>query len=125
MTLRRPLTTLGAQYSGAAGKRHRLREGKVWIDPPAYYDPPGGLLVFEPRVPRALIYPKGGMTVNGHVELINHQLRQLRSALAVAHALGRKLILPSFVCGYDKAWCATLRPPVPRHRGRPTRALAP
>jgi hypothetical protein len=30
------------QYAAAAGKRHRLREATVWIDEPAYYDPPGG-----------------------------------------------------------------------------------
>jgi len=92
------------QYGGAAGKRHRLREATVWHDPPAYYDPPGGLLVFEPQVPHALIYPPGGMTVNGHIRLINFQLRQIKWALGLAHALGRKLILPSVVCGYDKAW---------------------
>ena len=44
------------------------------------------------------------MTTAGHIALINHQLRQLRSALALAYALGRKLILPSVVCGYDKYW---------------------
>ena len=27
------------QYGGAPGKRHRLREAGVWIDPPKYYDP--------------------------------------------------------------------------------------
>ena len=94
------------QYSGAAGKRHRLREGMVWHDPPSYYDPEGGLLTFHPDVPHSLIYPTGGMSVQGHVALIGHQLRQIRSALALAHALGRKLILPSVVCGYDKAWYA-------------------
>jgi hypothetical protein len=92
------------QYGAAAGKRHRLREATVWIDPPAYYDPPGGLLVFAPNVPHALVYPPGGMDVPGHIKLINYQLRQIRSALALAHALGRKLILPPVVCGYDKAW---------------------
>ena len=92
------------QYGAAAGKRHRLREGTVWHDPPAYYDPPGGLLVFTPQVPQALIYPPGGMDVRGHIRLINFQLKQIRSALALAHALGRKLILPPVVCGYDKAW---------------------
>ena len=93
------------QYGAADGKRHRLREATVWHDPPAYYDPPGGLLVFDPTVPRALIYPPGkGMSVQGHITLINFQLRQIRAALALAHALGRKLILPPVVCGYDKAW---------------------
>lgn len=29
------------QYSGTEGKRHRLREGMVFYDPPEYYDSPG------------------------------------------------------------------------------------
>lgn len=94
------------QYAAAAGKRHRLREGGVWIDPPAYYDPPGGLATFELDVPHQHIYPAGGMDVHGHVRLINHQLHQIASALAIASALGRKLIMPRVTCGYDKAWYA-------------------
>eukprot|EP00966_Prymnesium_polylepis_P334564 7389933-Prymnesium_polylepis.2 len=92
------------QYGGAAGKRHRLREAKVWIDPTSYYDPGGGLLVYPPDVPRSLIYPEGGMTTKGHIALIKHQLKQIKQALALARALGRILIMPSVVCGYDKAW---------------------
>ena len=52
--------------------------------------------------PEGLIHPRGGMTVQGHIALIKYQLKQIRSALALAHALGRKLILPSVTCGYDK-----------------------
>lgn len=29
------------QYAGTDGKRHRLREGMVFYDPPEYYDAPG------------------------------------------------------------------------------------
>lgn len=29
------------QYAGTEGKRHRLREAKVFYDPPEYYDSPG------------------------------------------------------------------------------------
>lgn len=29
------------QYAGTEGKRHRLREGMVFYDPPGYYDSPG------------------------------------------------------------------------------------
>uniref|UniRef100_A0A7S0LS50 Nucleotide-diphospho-sugar transferase domain-containing protein n=1 Tax=Coccolithus braarudii TaxID=221442 RepID=A0A7S0LS50_9EUKA len=92
------------QYGAAAGKRHRLREAMVWVDPPEYYNPPTGLLTFSPSVPAALISPEGGMTTRGHIALIKHQLKQIRSALALAYVTGRKLILPSVVCGYDKAW---------------------
>lgn len=92
------------QYAAAAGKRHRLREGGVWIDKPSYYDPPKGVLTFVPSVPADMIRPAGGMDTNGHILLINHQLKQIRSALAIAYSLGRKLVMPRVVCGYDKAW---------------------
>lgn len=29
------------QYAGTDGKRHRLREGMFFFDPPEYYDAPG------------------------------------------------------------------------------------
>lgn len=101
------------QYAAAAGKRHRLREAKVWYDPPEYYNPPQGLLSFTLNTPHEMVYPPGGMSVRGHIALINFQLRQLRSALALATALGRKLILPSVTCGYDKYWGPLWRGVIP------------
>jgi len=29
------------QYGGTEGKRHRLREAMLFLDPPEYYNPPG------------------------------------------------------------------------------------
>ena len=78
----------------------------LWIDPPAYYQPSGGLVAFDLDVPDELVHPPGGMSTNAHVALVKHQLGQIKSALAVAHALGRKLVMPRVVCGYDKAWYA-------------------
>ena len=94
------------QYGGADGKRHRLREAMAWEDDPAYYDPPGGLLRYDADVPTALVHPVGGMTASAHVALVDYQLAQLGAAFALAFALGRKLVLPALVCGYDKAWFA-------------------
>ncbi len=101
------------QYAAAAGKRHRLREARVWIDPPEYYAPEGGVLSFDLDVPESLVSPAGGMSVQGHIALINHQLRQIRSGLALATALGRKLVLPSVTCGYDKYWGPLWRGVIP------------
>ena len=64
----------------------------------------GGLLTMSLDLPRELIYPQGGMDVHHHIKLINAQLKQLKSALALAHALGRILVLPPITCGYDKYW---------------------
>jgi hypothetical protein len=30
------------QFAGLEGKRHRLREAKLWADPPEYYNHPRG-----------------------------------------------------------------------------------
>ena len=92
------------QYGGAPGKRHRLREAMVWEDPPEYYDPPGGLLTFEPDAPARLVAPPGGMSTEGHAALMRHQLRAIRGALALASTLGRRLVLPPLTCGLDKYW---------------------
>ena len=35
------------QFSGTEGKRHRMRESMLWIDPPEYHTRPGGYLVYK------------------------------------------------------------------------------
>ena len=103
------------QYGGAPGKKHRLREAMIWEDEPAYYE--ARMLRYEPDLPRELVYPRGAvpdeqgtvepwahMSVAEHFELVNHQLRQLRNALALARRLHRVLILPRLVCGLDRWW---------------------
>jgi len=92
------------QYSGAAGKTHRLREGMLWEDEGDYYDPPRGLLVYKPTILRHLIQPAGKMDLKSHFDLVNGQLVQLRSAFLLAARLGRILILPPMVCGLDRYW---------------------
>ena len=90
------------QFSGTEGKRHRMREALLWQDAPEYYDPPGGLLSFDPDVPDALLKASG--TVNGHFNLVNHQILQIRNALAIAQQLGRTLVMPKLWCGFDRWW---------------------
>ena len=92
------------QYGGAPGKRHRLREAMLWEDPPEYYDPPGGVLTYNPQVPSSRADLAARRTPKGHVELMLLQLRQLRAALALAFALGRRLVLPPLTCTMDKYW---------------------
>lgn len=98
--------------SGTQGKRHRLREAMVFEDPPEYYDPPQGVLSFAIDVPSSLYTPrrfsltqpsgKPQFTLEEHFALINHQLAQIRDALALANATGRLLVLPPLVCGLDR-----------------------
>lgn len=35
------------QFSGTEGKRHRMRESLLWIDPPEYHNRPGGFLIYK------------------------------------------------------------------------------
>lgn len=90
------------QYSGTEGKRHRMREALLWQDAPEYYDPSGGLLTYAPDIPDELLKASG--TVEGHFKLVNHQLLQIRNALAVAQQLGRTLVMPKLWCGFDRWW---------------------
>lgn len=107
------------QFSGTAGKRHRLRERRLWaVDPPAYYDPPGGLLALEVEVGpliHAAAVPDRPLNATepaparlapfaGHFALVHAQLRQLRAGLALAAALNRTLVLPALWCGADRWW---------------------
>lgn len=91
------------QYAGTEGKRHRLREGKVFYDPPEYYNPPGGLLTFKPSIPKNLLLD-GEHTIDTHFTLVNYQMKQIRTALAVASVLNRTLVMPPLWCRLDRLW---------------------
>lgn len=102
------------QYSGTPGKKHRLREQGLFVDPPEYYSANDRYISFDLDVSEKLLIEsvpgdvKGQMTslaeVAGHFSLINHQLTQVRNALAVASILNRTLIMPPLHCGIDKYW---------------------
>eukprot|EP00899_Mesostigma_viride_P008790 jgi/Mesvir1/17912/Mv12976-RA.2 len=92
------------QFSGTEGKRHRFREFEYWIDEPAYYDPPGkNFLVYRPNIPNALLHPPE-YTVQSHFDLVNFQILQIRTALMMALALDRILVMPKLWCTNDRWW---------------------
>ncbi|XP_004509491.1 arabinosyltransferase XEG113-like [Cicer arietinum] len=91
------------QYGGTEGKRHRLREAKIFLDPPEYYNPPGGFLSFKPSIPKSLLL-SGEHNVESHFTLINHQMKQIRTALAIASLLNRTLVMPPLWCRLDRLW---------------------
>lgn len=80
------------QFSGTPGKRNRLRERMLWRDPPEYYDPGHGWVTWDMDVPEGLLAAAAPAAPSmqcceqqkGHFDLVNHQLLQLRSGLAVA-----------------------------------------
>ncbi|KAI4327901.1 hypothetical protein L6164_020310 [Bauhinia variegata] len=91
------------QYAGTEGKRHRLREAKLFHDPPEYYNPPGGFLSFKPSIPKSLLL-SGKHTVESHFSLVNYQIKQVRTALAIASLLNRTLVMPPLWCRLDRLW---------------------
>lgn len=91
------------QYAGTDGKRHRLREGMVFYDPPEYYDAPGGFLSFKPSIPKILLL-EGKHTIESHFTLVNYQIKQIRTALAIASLLNRTLVMPPLWCRLDRLW---------------------
>ncbi|KAK3234489.1 hypothetical protein CYMTET_55261 [Cymbomonas tetramitiformis] len=116
-------------FGGLQGRRHRLREATLWEDPPEYYNNPMGYLTFEMDLPPELLLPfenyypderasrpltnaaseEGGSTddvalVRAHMDLVWHQVKQIRRAAQLAYGLGRVLILPPLMCGLDRWW---------------------
>ncbi|KAM7251824.1 hypothetical protein ACFE04_023707 [Oxalis oulophora] len=91
------------QYAGTPGKRHRLREAMIFYDPPEYYDSPGGFLSFKPSIPKSLLLD-GEHNVDTHFSLINYQIKQIRTALAIASLLNRTLVVPPLWCRLDRLW---------------------
>ncbi|KAI7726973.1 hypothetical protein M8C21_011398 [Ambrosia artemisiifolia] len=91
------------QYAGTEGKRHRLREAMVFYDPPEYYDSPGGFLTFKPSIPKSLLLD-GEHNLETHFTLVNYQIKQIRTALAIASILNRTLVMPPVWCRLDRLW---------------------
>ncbi|KAH6823431.1 xyloglucanase 113 [Perilla frutescens var. hirtella] len=90
------------QYAGTEGK-HRLREAMIFYDPPEYYNAPGGFLTFKPNIPKNLLFD-GGHNIESHFALVNYQIKQIRTALAIASLLGRTLVMPPIWCRLDRLW---------------------
>lgn len=91
------------QFAGTEGKRHRLREAMVFYDPPEYFDSPGGFLTFKPSIPKSLLLD-GPHNIESHFSLINYQMKQIRTALAIASLLNRTLVMPPLWCRLDRLW---------------------
>ena len=80
-------------------------------DGPEYFALGGGFLAYEADVPQAMLDATASVAKDGtleatlpHFTLVNHQLRQLRGAVALAGALGRAVVLPELWCGMDRWW---------------------
>ncbi|XP_027124065.1 arabinosyltransferase XEG113-like [Coffea arabica] len=91
------------QSCGTEGKYHRFREAKLLYDPPSYYDVPEGFLTFKPSIPKNLLLD-GEHNIESHFALVNYQIKQIRTAFAIASLLNRTLVMPRIWCRMDTIW---------------------
>ncbi|GAB4853800.1 hypothetical protein Ancab_017994 [Ancistrocladus abbreviatus] len=75
----------------------------IFYDPPDYYDPPGGLILFRSSIPMNLLLD-GEHNTESHFKLVNYQIKQIRAALAIAMLLNRTLVMPPLWCRLDRLW---------------------
>ena len=86
---------------GEAAKIHRLRDARLFHDPPAYYSE-GNFLTYDVDLPPALMQvaqtvPRGATPAH-HIALVQFQLGLMGAAMRASAALGRTLVLPPFLC---------------------------
>lgn len=79
------------QFSGTAGKRHRLRESLEFRDPPEYYHSSSGFVAMEAHIPPSVLFPPA-FNISTHFALVNFQLKSLKALLALATILNRTAV---------------------------------
>lgn len=80
------------------------REHLLWNDPPEYFRRDGGFLSFDLAIPDNLLHGEGSFSVDGHIRLVEYQLRRIVYAMIIASILGRALVFPPLWCQYDRFW---------------------
>jgi len=122
----KPYTVHGEAHGGAAGAAagvSRLREAGLWADAEEHYAQPKLLaltLDVPPRFTSSLADKDEQALLVDHAHLMTWQLERTAEAIALAAALGRKLVLPRMLCICDASlegagcWTGELpRPPFP------------
>jgi len=113
------------QYSGTPGKRFRFKERMLWKESSggsgsssgkddaeeSYFSHPAGFITYNNDIPQQLLDDVKGVdrgfevsTTIPHFNLVNHQLSKLRAGFFLATILGRALVLPDLLCGFDRWW---------------------
>jgi hypothetical protein len=124
------------QYS--YGKRHRLRQAGGWnIDTADYFAKGQFMTIAGDSLMAGVAYRREELAVwrgkhfrknNGidlHFEMEAHQRELLRDAFALAHALGRILVLPEMLCFCDRYWWLTHACRMPGAESMPLPFLCP
>jgi len=88
------------QDQAIEAKRLRAREEMLFADPPSHYTG-SKLLAFGVEIPAHMAEPRDtlrGQPPHHHYALLDLQLRHLQAALFIGHVLGRRVVLPRFLC---------------------------
>ena len=94
-------------FSHALGKRQRLREARLWeADPPSYYEH-GLFITYDADVMQRDVF--GGDVaskrgIQAHFLTAAWHRAALHSALGLARALNRTLVMPRLRCACDRWW---------------------
>ena len=97
-------------FSATAGKRNRYREALLWRDSDNYYNSDRKYITIDLHIPPlpfeiptvSAAWDEGNLNILFNV--MNAQLNQIRSALALAMSLNRTLVMPRLRCVYDRVW---------------------
>ncbi|KAG2443875.1 hypothetical protein HXX76_002216 [Chlamydomonas incerta] len=96
------------QYGANAGKRNRLREARLFADPPSYYTDDTYVSVELRRVPSATWADHSAKNNSAmkryHFRGLDMQLESVWPAVRVAAVANRSLIVPKLACYCDKYW---------------------
>lgn len=99
------------QYSGTPGKRNRFREKLLWQDPDSYFEHSSGFISSHHKVSERLLRDVRDQERNfdlnstvPHFNLVNAQLKTIRTLFALGTALGRAIVMPKLYCGMDRWW---------------------
>lgn len=99
-------------YNGIPGKRSRLRDMGLWVDPPQYYSN-GSFVTVDLQLPETPAdfnnWNENEDLISFHLDTIHHQLQQAYVGMALAVAAGRAFVLPKFMCWCEKIWYSVVR----------------
>ncbi|PSC76256.1 glycosyltransferase family 77 isoform A [Micractinium conductrix] len=99
-------------YNGIPGKRSRLRDLGLWVDPPEYYSA-GDFVTVNLTLPEPPAsynsWNENEDMISFHLDWIHAQLQQAYAGMALAVSAGRTFVLPKFVCYCEKIWYSVVR----------------
>ena len=90
-------------FYGYDGKRSRFRSDLTWLeDDDAYYNGKFVVLKMHKNEYPMQVFNESASEIERHMWAMTHTVLSIRNGFAIARALDRKLIIPSFLCFCDR-----------------------